>query len=89
MKTRFFFAAMLLLAFGSVKAQENENPQVQAIQLEGSGDVLINQTQDKFSLVRNDENISHYEVVNGTLILSQRSLSFTIMPLRPSRSARG
>ena len=80
MKTRMILAAMLLLAFGNAKAQESQEPHVNAIQVQGSGDVLINQTQDKFSLVRNEEDLSQYEVVNGTLLLSGSSDYSVFMP---------
>jgi len=46
---------------------------VKNIKVQGSGDVVIRQTQDQFSLVRNDEYTSQYEVVNGTLLLSGAS----------------
>ena len=73
MKTRLFFAAMLLLAFGAVKAQETEDPQVTAIQVQGSGDVRVMQTQNQFSLVRSNRNTSHHEIVDNTLVLSGSS----------------
>ncbi len=69
MKTRFFIAAVLLLAFGSVKAQDS----ITAIQVQGSGDVRISQSQNQFSLVRSNKATSYYEVVNGTLVLSGSS----------------
>ena len=40
MKTRLFFAALLLLAFGTVKAQ-NEADQINIIRVLGSGDVVV------------------------------------------------
>ena len=73
MKTRLIFAAMLLLAFGTVKAQENEIPRVNAIRVEGSGDVRVYQSQDQFSLVRDNKNTSQYHVVDSTLVLSGSS----------------
>lgn len=74
MKTRTIIATALMLIFmGSAVAQENEDPQVHAIQVQGSGDVRISQTLNEFSLVRSNKDTSHYEVVNGTLVLSGSS----------------
>ena len=42
MKTRLFFAALLLLAFGTMKAQ-NEADQINIIRVLGSGDVCVGQ----------------------------------------------
>ena len=68
MKTRFLIAAMLLLAFGSMRAQENS--QVKVIRVMGSGDVYINQTPDEFSLKKEGEKISDYRVEGDLLLLS-------------------
>ena len=55
------------------QSSKNDDSQVHAIQVEGSGDVRIEQVQDGFSLRRgNKENSRHY-VTNGTLILSGSS----------------
>ncbi|MBR5035833.1 MAG: DUF2807 domain-containing protein [Prevotella sp.] len=60
-------------ASNSLKSSGNPDDPVRSIQVEGSGDVIVRQTQDQFSLVRNDELTSQYEVVNGTLLLSGSS----------------
>ena len=51
----------------------NGDPQVHAIQVEGSGDVRIKQSQDQFSLRRDDKSVAHHYITNGTLILSGAS----------------
>ena len=73
MKTRFLIAAMLLLVFGSAKAQENENPQVKALHIEGSGDVRVMQSQDGFSVSRSGETSTQNCIVDGVLMLKGSS----------------
>lgn len=73
MKTRMILATLLLLAFGSAKAQENEAPKVNAIQVDGSCDVRLYQSTDKFSVVRNESYTSQYDVFDGILVLSGSS----------------
>ena len=53
-------------------SKQEESP-IHAIQVEGSGDVRIEQVQDGFSLRRGDKESSHHYVTNGTLILSGSS----------------
>ena len=52
---------------------KKDDSQVHAIQVEGSGDVRIEQVQDGFSLHRGNKETSHHYVTNGTLILSGSS----------------
>lgn len=52
---------------------KKDDSQVHAIQVEGSGDVRIEQVQDGFSLRRGNKETSHHYVTNGTLILSGSS----------------
>ena len=51
------------------KSMGDEDPQIHAIKVQGSGDVRISQVQDRFSLGRSDKNTSNYNIVNGTLVL--------------------
>ena len=69
MKTRLFFAALLLLAFGTMKAQ-NEASQVKVIRITGSGDVMVSQTPGQFSLMKEGEIVSDYRVESNMLLLS-------------------
>ena len=69
MKTRLFFAALLLLAFGTMKAQ-NEASQVKVIRITGSGDVMVSQTPGQFSLMKEGEIVSDYRVESNLLLLS-------------------
>ena len=69
MKTRLFFAALLLLAFGTMKAQ-NEASQVKVIRITGSGDVMVSQTPGQFSLMKEGEIVSDYRVESKLLLLS-------------------
>ena len=55
------------------QSSKNDDSQVHAIQVEGSGDVRIEQVQDGFSLRRGNKENSHHYVTNGTLILSGSS----------------
>ena len=58
---------------------KTDDDQVKAIQVEGSGDVRIMQSPDKYSVHRND-NTSYYYVTNGTLVLSGSSDYDVSMP---------
>lgn len=62
------------------RPSKKEDPQVRAIQVEGSGDVRITQSPDQFSLERVDQLDSYYEVVNNTLILRGSSDYEVAMP---------
>jgi len=74
MKTRLIFAAaLMLLGLEQALAQENEPLQVNAIQVSGSGDVRIHQSQDGFSLLCAGQNTSDYRVEDGMLFLSGSS----------------
>ena len=55
------------------RSLENDESQVHAIQVEGSGDVRIEQCQDGFSLHRVNKEVSNHYVTNGTLVLSGSS----------------
>ena len=57
---------MLLMAFGSLKAQTHVN----AIRVMGSGDVFINQTSDEFLLKKDGKTVSDYHVEGDLLLLS-------------------
>lgn len=52
---------------------QDEDSLVRSIQVEGSGDVRIKQTQDQFSVSRSDKSGSHHYITNNTLILSGSS----------------
>ena len=67
MKTRFFFAALLLLAFGSVKAQENENLNAKSLAVMTTGDVTIRQSDTL--LVLKDEYDGKYAVQRDVITL--------------------
>ena len=69
MKTRLFFAALLLMAFGTVKAQ-NEATQVKVVRVLGSGDVAISQTPGQFSLMKEGKPVSDYRVESDMLLLT-------------------
>ena len=69
MKTRLFFAALLLLAFGTVKAQ-NEATQIKVVRVLGSGDVVISQTPGQFSLTKEGKPVSDYRVESDMLLLT-------------------
>ena len=69
MKTRLFFAALLLMAFGMVKAQ-NEATQVKVVRVLGSGDVAISQTPGQFSLMKEGKPVSDYRVESDMLLLT-------------------
>ena len=60
---------MLLLAFGTMKAQ-NEASQVKVIRITGSGDVMVSQTPGQFSLMKEGEIVSDYRVESNLLLLS-------------------
>lgn len=55
--------------FNRLENRNDGDSLVKSIKVQGSGDVVIMQGQDKFSIVSNDEYPSQYEVVNGTLFL--------------------
>ena len=69
MKTRLFFAALLLLAFGTVKAQ-NEADQINIIRVLGSGDVVVSQTPGQLSLKKDGKIVTDYNRTSDMLILS-------------------
>ena len=58
--------------YNNMPSKKEDSP-IRAIQVEGSGDVRIEQVQDGFSLCRGDIESSHHYVTNGTLILSGSS----------------
>ena len=69
MKTRLFFAALLLLAFGTMKAQ-NEATRIKVVRIMGSGDVVISQTPGHFSLKKEGKLVSEYHAESELLLLS-------------------
>lgn len=69
MKTRLFFAALLLLAFGTVKAQ-NEADQINIVRVLGSGDVYVSQTPGQLSLKKEGKIVTDYNRTSDMLILS-------------------
>ena len=69
MKTRFFFAALLLLAFGTMRAQ-NEADQINIIRVLGSGDVYVSQTPGQLSLKKDGRFVTDYNRTSDMLILS-------------------
>ena len=69
MKTRMILAALLLVAFGTVKAQ-NEADQINIIRVLGSGDVYVSQTPGQLSLKKDGRFVTDYNRTSDMLILS-------------------
>lgn len=72
MKTKLILATLLLLAFGTVKAQ-NEATRIKVIRITGSGDVVISQTPGQFSLKKDGKPVYDYHAESELLLLSSSS----------------